>query len=197
MPKNVDINKSRGTWVQTDRAAHEAWAKLSKIPSASAVMHILCANVGKYNSVVISQAELARLCDISIRSVKNAIAILKKNNWLEVRQLGSTSSVNAYIINDRVAWHGSRDGVRRSLFTATIVAVEDEQPDQDQLENQPPLRKLPKIGERQLPTGPGLDPPSEPALPGMEPSLPEAGQQIDIEDFNPETGELLEGPKTP
>jgi len=35
----------------------------------------------------------------------------------------------------------------------------------------------------QIPHGDGLPPPSQPFLPAMEPDLPEAGQQFDIEDF--------------
>lgn len=35
-------------------------------------------------------------------------------------------------------------------------------------------------GERQLPTGPGLPPPSSPSLPGMEPDLP--AKQTDLVD---------------
>ena len=42
-------------------------------------------------------------------------------------------------------------------------------------------------GERQLPTGDGEDPPSQPALPDMEPDLP----AIHSETIDPETGEIL------
>src|SRR3546814_7407962 len=45
-----------GHWVQTERAAHEAWASLiEKAPKAAQLMHILTARVGEHNAVVVSQ----------------------------------------------------------------------------------------------------------------------------------------------
>src|SRR3546814_7314790 len=74
------------------------------------------------------------------------------------------------VINDRVAWTGKRDGIRYSLFSAAVLIADDEQPDREELGAQPALHRLPNLfpGERQLPSGPGLPPPSEPSLPGME-----------------------------
>lgn len=174
MKKNaaIPIKRPRGTWIQTDREAHEAWAILAKKPAASAVMHILCANIGEHNAVVISQDTIAKLCHLSPRSVRRAIADLTEGNWIEVRQIGATGQTNAYIVNDRVAWQGSRDGLRYSLFSATVVASSDEQPDAGRLDDLRPLRQLPRIGEGQLPTGPGLPPPSQPFLNNLEPDLP-------------------------
>lgn len=73
-----------------------------------------------------------------------------------------------------MAWSGKRDGIRYSLFSAIVVLSEDEQPDRDQLGQQEPLRRVPSLfrDEKQLPSGDGLPPPAEPALPGMEVDLP-------------------------
>lgn len=171
-PQTLPAKRPRGTWIQTDREAHEAWAILAKKPAASAVMHILCANLGEHNAVVISQETIAKLCHLSTRSVRRAIADLVEGGWIEVRQIGATSQTNAYVVNDRVAWQGSRDGLRYSLFSAAVVVSEEEQPDRDDLGQQQPLRRLPRIGEGQIPSGPGLPPPSQPFLDGMEPDLP-------------------------
>lgn len=149
---------------------------LSKKPAASAVMHMLCAQLGDQNAVVISQQTLAKLCKISVRSVKRAVSDLVAGNWIEVRQIGATGQTNAYIVNDRIAWHGARDGLRYSLFSANVIVSEEEQPDSESLHDQAPLRRLPRIGEEQLPDGPGLPPPSEPFLNGMEPDLPATRQ---------------------
>lgn len=175
-PQTLPAKRPRGTWIQTDREAHEAWAILAKKPAASAVMHILCANLGEHNAVVISQETIAKLCHLSTRSVRRAITDLVEGNWIEVRQLGATSQTNAYVVNDRVAWQGSRDGLRYSLFSAAVVVSEEEQPDRDELGKQEPLRRLPRIGEGQIPSGPGLPPPSQPFLDGMEPDLPATDQ---------------------
>ena len=107
-------------------------------------------------------------------TVQRAVKKLKDDLWIEVRQIGDRGTTNAYIINDRVAWLGRRDGIRYSLFSAAVVISDDEQPDLSELDHQKPLKQIPSIGrgEQQLPTGPGLPPPSEPTLPGMEHDLP-------------------------
>lgn len=81
----------------------------------------------------------------------------------------------AYVVNDRVAWDKPRGKLNLSLFSAQVVADAD---DQDELEG-PDLKRIPVLfpGERQLPTGPGEDPPSQPALEGMETDLPHIDQQ--------------------
>ncbi len=171
-PLPLPAKRPPGTWIQTDREAHEAWALLAKKPAASAVMHILCAHLGDHNAVVISQETIAKLCKLSSRSVRRAIMDLIEGNWIEVRQIGATGQTNAYVVNDRVAWHGAREGLRYSLFSATVVVSEEQQPDRAELGRQKPLRRLPRIGEQQLPSGPGLPPPSQPYLDGLEPDLP-------------------------
>lgn len=173
--------KAKGQWVQTERKAHEAWAALiRKSPMAAQVMHILTSRIGEHNAVVVSQKNLARLVEGSERGVRDALALLKEDNWIEVRQIGGRGTVNAHIVNDRVAWSGKREGIRYSLFSANVILSDDEQPDVEKLDHQEPLRRLPMIGEHQLPNGVGLAPPSQPDLPTMEPDLPVTGQ---IEEF--------------
>jgi DNA-binding transcriptional MocR family regulator len=170
-----------GNWVQTERAAHEAWAKLiGRAPKAAQLMHILTARVGEHNAVIMSQKNLMRAMGCSRRTVQRAIDVLAEDRWLEVRQVGENGTVNAYVLNDRVAWSGPRDGLRFSLFSATVIVSSDEQPDAHDLGKQASLRRLPRIGERQLPTGPGLPPPSQPFFDGLEPDLPMAGEEQDI-----------------
>lgn len=166
---------SRGHWVQTERAAHESWAKLIKrSPLAAQILHVLTARIGEHNAVVISQKNLARLVEGSERGVRDALRLLAADRWLEVRQIGGTGAVNAYVINDRVAWAQARNGLRYSLFSAAVVLAEEDQPDRDELSKLEPLRRLPAMfsGERQLPSGDGLPPPSQPFLDGLEPDLP-------------------------
>jgi hypothetical protein len=117
---------------------------------------------------------MAKIMGRHVNTVKTAFKTLRDRNWIEIRQVGERGTVNAYIINDRVAWTGKRDGIRYSLFSAAVVLSEEEQPDRDQLGQQEPLRRVPSLlrDEQQLPSGDGLPPPSEPTLPGMEPDLP-------------------------
>lgn len=167
--------RPKGTWVQTERAAHEKWAKLSvSSPRASALLHVMCAKMGRHNALIISLPNLARLALMSRSTLLRALTILREQNWIEVRQIGASGTTNAYIINDRVAWSGARDGIRYSMFSASVIVSDDEQPDREEIGHQPSLTVIPSLypGERQLPTGPGLPPPSEPSLPGFEPDLP-------------------------
>lgn len=150
-------------------------------------MHALTARLGEHNAVVISQVALAKIIKRSERAVRTAIQVLKEDNWIEVRQLGNAATVNAYIVNDRIAWNGKRDGIRHSLFSATVIVSDEEQPDRDSLGNQAALRRIPDLmpGESQLPTGDGLPPISQPSLAGLEPDLP-----AKILDYDRETGEI-------
>lgn len=169
-----------GRWVQTERAAHEAWASLiERAPKAAQLMHILTARVGEHNAVVVSQKTLAELMKCSRRTVQRAVDVLVQDRWIELRQIGENGTVNAHIINDRIAWSGKRDGIRYSLFSAAVIVSDEEQPDRNQIDNQEPLRRLPSLfrGERQMPVGGGLPPPSQPFFDGMEPDLPATGQE--------------------
>ena len=167
--------KQKGTWVQTERAAHEKWARLAMSnPRASALLHVLISKMGRHNAIVASLPNLMRLMGCSRNTVIRAISTLKEQNWLEVRQIGAAGTTNVYIVNDRVAWSGLRDGIRYSLFSASVLISDDEQQDRAQLGEQPPLITIPELypNERQLPSGEGLPPPSQPSFEGLEPELP-------------------------
>lgn len=182
--------RQQGTWVQTERSAHEAWMNLiAKSPVGAQIMHALTARLGDHNAVVISQVALAKIIGRSERAVRTAISVLKTDNWIEVRQLGNAATVNAYIVNDRVAWTGKRDGIRYSLFSAAVVVSEEEQPDRDSLGQQAELRRIPDLlpGETQFPSGDGLPPVSQAILEGMEPDLPARQRSYD-----PRTGKLID-----
>lgn len=175
-PRELGITtRPTGTWVQTDRASHERWATLAVAhPRAAALLHVIVAKMGRHNALVASQSTLAAFAGCSVSTLKRSLGVLRDGQWVEVRQIGPSGTVTAYVVNDRVAWSGNRDGRRYSLFSAAVLLSDAEQPDRDQLGAQPPLETIPALypGEQQLPAGPGLPPPSEPALPGLEPDLP-------------------------
>lgn len=168
----------KGTWVQTEREAHEAWAKLiRKSPKAAELMHLITARIGDNNAVVMSIPTIMKLMETSRPTVVRAINLLREDRWVETVQIGGSGTTNAYVVNDRVAWSGPRDGIRFSLFSAAVIATSDEQENPDQLDTQLPLRKLPQVGEIQAPHGDGLPPPSQPFLDNFEPELPAAGEE--------------------
>lgn len=161
------------SWVQTDRATHEAWGQFTiKKPAAAAILHVLAAYMGEKNAVVVSQKVLAARLGVHINTVKGAIAALEAGKWIQVVKLGRGKEA-AYVVNSRVAWGQPRDELRLAAFSATVIADYDDQ-DIAMLTDDAPLRKLPQLFplENQLPAGPGEPPPSQPFFDGLEPDLP-------------------------
>lgn len=173
-PVGASVVAGPKTWVQTERAAHEAWGRLTmKSPRAAAVMHHLVANMGQQNAVVIPQKTLARLVGCNERTVRRALDDLVEGNWIQVVQLGHAGTVNAYVVNAAVAWGEKRELIGQlAIFHARVVADAADQPT-GSLERRE-LRRIPTLypEERQLPSGEGLPPPSQPSFPGLEPDLP-------------------------
>jgi hypothetical protein len=140
-------------------------------PTAGALLHMLVAKMGPQNAVVVSQRVLAELMGVTDRTIRNALADLAAGGWIQVVRIGKGREA-AYVVNDRVAWGQPRNQLPLSLFSATIVADARDQ-DPATLEG-PKLRRIPVLypGEKQLPTGQGEDPPSQPSFDGLEPELP-------------------------
>lgn len=161
----------RHTWVQTERSAHEGWAQLVRTNQrAAALLHVLVSQMDSQAAVVASRSTLAQLVGYSEATVKRAIADLKNDRWIEVIQLGGKGGVNAYVVNSRVAWADSRERLPSARFSAVVIARHEEQEHIDK----EPLRRIPTLypGDRQLPTGHGQNPPSQPSIAGLEPDLP-------------------------
>jgi len=162
------------TWVQTERGAHEAWAMLiKKKPRAAMLMHVLVSVMGPRNAVVISQKTLAKMLDVTDRTVRTAIGDLVAERWISVVKMNGPGTVSAYVVNSQVAWAEKRDNLKYSVFSATVVADAEDQ--EQALLGSTNLRQIPTLypGERQLPTGSGDTPPSQPPLSGFEPDLPQ------------------------
>jgi hypothetical protein len=170
--KPLTERKHGPTWVQTERSAHEAWSALVvSNKRAAALLHILIAHMDQSAAVVASRATLAQLVGLSEATIKRAIADLRADRWIDVVQVGGKGGVNAYVVNSRVAWATSREHLGMAAFTANVIVrrVEQELPAIDS-----PLRRIPTLypGEHQLPMGPSSDPPSQPAIEGLETDLP-------------------------
>ncbi|MDP1171549.1 hypothetical protein Q6304_27780, partial [Klebsiella pneumoniae] len=80
------------------------------------------ANMGHQNAVVVSQKVLAQIMGRSVDTVKRAIRDLVAERWVSVVKLNGPGTVNAYVVNDRVAWGQPRDQLSLSVFSATVVA---------------------------------------------------------------------------
>ena len=164
---------SGGTWVQTERASHEAWAHLSmKSPKAAAMLHVICAKMDTgSNALACSQEVLAKLLGVSVSTVKRALSVLQEGRWIEIVSIGR-GTTKAYVVNSRVAWSRSREGMSYAHFHASVIADLDDQSPEMVTSDQ--LRKIPVLfsGESQLPGGEGDTPPSQSLLDGLESDLP-------------------------
>lgn len=174
-PPDIGVPAVRkgSSWVQIERKAHEAWAGLiSRKPAAAMLLHHMVAKMGTQNAVVVSQKTLAQITGKSVETVKRAVRDLVAERWISVVKLNGPGTVNAYLVNDRVAWGQPRDQLGLSMFSATVIADAVDQ--EEAFLGHGELRRIPVLipGERQLPHGPGEDPPSQPSLPDMEPEVP-------------------------
>lgn len=178
---------ARGTWVQTERAAHEAWAGLiGRKPKAAQLLHLLVANMGRDGAVVTSQATLATLMGVSVNTVKRSLTVLGAENWVDIVRVGSErGGVNAYVVNRRVAWADKRSNQRYAAFDARILVSTDEQDASTIAVDRPNLRQLPSLspGDLQLPAGDGLKPPNQPSIDGLEPDLPSLPRDPNTDDM--------------
>ncbi len=160
-------------WAQVDRAAIEDWGKLMLVnPRAASLLAFLVSRMGSCNSVTASQKTLGKLMGVHERTIGRAVRDLAKARWIQVVRVNGPGTVAAYNVNAKVAWTQSRDKLSTAEFYTTVIADRDDQKDEDSVPGE--LRPLPRLlrGERQLPAGAGLPPPSEPGLPGLEPDLP-------------------------
>ena len=60
-PTAIGRDLQKSGWVQTDKKSHEAWARFTlKKPTASALLHYMCAYMVDQNALVIAQTVLAK-----------------------------------------------------------------------------------------------------------------------------------------
>ena len=169
----VTTKVKKGSWVQTERKAHEAWANLiARKPKAAMLLHHLVAQMGHKNAVVVSQKTLAKMLACSLRTVQYAISDLASERWIQIVRLNGPGTVSAYVVNDRVAWGQPRNELVLSNFSANVVADAEDQSLETLADCK--LRNIPTLypGERQLPDNSHEDPPNQPSIEGFEPDLP-------------------------
>lgn len=115
---------SRGTWVQTERIALEAWARLAtRAPKAAAVMHLLVARMGPNNLVRANQGELAKTVGCSRSTIQDALYRLRDMKWIHIEEVESGAQ-RVYVVNARFAWFGARIPMTACLFAAPMDLME-------------------------------------------------------------------------
>lgn len=194
------------TWAQVQLdALEDLQGLMRRAPKAAELIVVLISRLqpGSGGVVVASRETLRELLDCSMPTVERALRLLISEGWVQRMRIGSA---HALAINERVAWVGPRQDLQHAVFSATVIASRSEQ-DAAAL-NPPPARRVPMVepGERVLPAGPGLKPPSQPELPGVDFVAPVRGavrrgepsevrsqlKQLKLPAHDPETGEIIE-----
>lgn len=138
-------------------------------PAARKLLTTLIKAMDRQNAVMISQASLVALTGLSEPTVKRAVALLRKQKWVEVLKVGTS---NVYRVNSAVVWQARADG-KWASFSAEVVVNFREQDKATQEEAEDPqrvqLRNIPMIrsDEDVLVTGAALgneDPPEQSQL---------------------------------
>lgn len=169
--KELNMARRRATFAQLDLAASESLAKLNQ--KSSIAVTLLLAIVSRLGApggvVVASRTVLAEICGVSARSVDRGLAVLMTEGYVQRIRI---SGAFGLAVNARVAWTGPRGQLlQRAVFQATVIAGRNEQ--DEQTLNPPKMQRVPVLDDDELPlpTGPGLPPPSQPSLEGLEPVL--------------------------
>lgn len=113
-------------FVQLSRSHLHNWRGLiRKNPLATEILLFFVEKMGKTtNAVVCSYKTLTELTGYSRTSIAKAVKLLKDDHWIDTVKIGSAT---AYCVNERVVWQSTKNLRKYAMFSATVVASEDEQ----------------------------------------------------------------------
>ena len=117
--------------IDTDRSTLMARLVLMRdFPDADGLLHQIIGQCGDTNALVASHRTLARLINVEdTDTVASAVAVLKSQRWVDVRQIGESPTVNAYLLGSRAVWTAGQDTARSATFKASVVIAGDGPPD--------------------------------------------------------------------
>ena len=115
-------------FVQIERSALLPWERLIATDAVAArLMMFLLARLNRRNAIVISQATMAKMLGVTVRTVQRAQRVLRESKWIQQVKVGN---MTVLVINHAVAWTDSRElRGRFSAFEALVVADAEEQDD--------------------------------------------------------------------
>ena len=85
------------------------------------ILLFLCENMDKRNTFHITQKDLAKIFNVGERHIRQSIDLLKNHKIINVKKDGTT---NYYIVNSNIAWKGSLENKRNSLFKVNPILLE-------------------------------------------------------------------------
>jgi len=151
--------RRNANFVQIDRKSmQELRMLIGRSGLAARLLLMLAEKMNRENAIVISFHTLERITGKSRTALHNAIALLKKEQWIQVVKVGTA---NAYFINNAVFWRGEGKD-KQAHFRAAIIASFDEQDERENWEGVK-LKHFPVLdpGERLTHTSESLPPPDQ------------------------------------
>lgn len=118
-----DAKKNHGFVQVEKRNFRELRGLIDRSPVAAKLLLIIGEKMNRQNALLCSFNTLKEITGLSRSTLSVAVALLKKECWLEVVKIGTA---NAYIVNSRVFWQ-SYGNMKHATFNATIVASSTEQ----------------------------------------------------------------------
>lgn len=167
-PEKV-IAPSHETFAMVEKQAlFDMDALMKKDVHAARILMLLVRHLesGSEGVVVVSNKGLQKMLSISESTVARAMRLLIAGNWVQRMRIGGA---HALAVNKAVAWVGPRGEMDKAVFSATVIAIREEQ-ETKALETTK-LKKVPIThdGEHVLSVGEEPDPPAQTLLEGMEP----------------------------
>lgn len=100
--------------------------KLSKLRNglSHALFHYLAKEMGRDNSIIVSQQTLAEIMDTSRISINTAVKELEAHELLQICKVGNQ---NIYCLNADIVWTQERDKLHLARFRAAVIISEKEQ----------------------------------------------------------------------
>lgn len=136
--KTEDSTPATFGWFQLEKKIGQELQRLAiKHPAAMGTLVYFMNNMGRTNTLAVSQAVIAEKVGIKRQSVNLAVALLEKHRFIEIVKVGNLC---VYRVNTRVAWQGNR-GEKYAHFSADVIAFEKEQT--RSIEDAEPLKILP------------------------------------------------------
>lgn len=105
---------------------------LSKSSKAYSLLILLFKYMSKNNSnaVVASTDTLAKLLNVTQRTIQRSVKILKEDGWIYVLKSGNT---NAYIVNPKLKWKNYNENEQYCSFSACVIVSSTENPNKDKI----------------------------------------------------------------
>ncbi len=91
--------------------------------TAGRLFHFLIRTMDGYNAVVCSNKVIMEALEISISTIKRAVAYLKEGGYIDVGKSGTT---NVYIVNPEIAWKSWGSNRKYCEFPANVVLAASE-----------------------------------------------------------------------